>query len=57
MESRPNDLASAVRVGAFDGRHLEVGRVALARLATVLVPGGVLHVGGGSPLRTVTLDG
>lgn len=45
------DLAFAVRVGAFDGRHPEVGRRALARLAAVLVPGGLLHVDG-----TRTLD-
>ena len=46
----PYDLAFAVRVGAFDGRHPDVGRRALARLAAVLVPGGLLHVDG---VRTV----
>ena len=42
----PYDLAFAVRVGAFDGRHPAAGEAALARLATVLVPGGTLHVDG-----------
>jgi SAM-dependent methyltransferase len=42
----PYDLAFAVRVGAFDGRHPAAGAAALARLATVLVPGGLLHVDG-----------
>lgn len=57
----PYDFAFTVRVGAFDGRHPLVGRVALARLATVLVPeacstsmaaplcGRSLSVAGGSP--------
>lgn len=48
----PYDLAFAVRVGAFDGRHPAAGEAALARLATVLVPGGLLHVDG---TRTVPL--
>jgi len=53
----PYHLAFAVRVGAFDGRHPESGRQALVRLETVLVPGGVLYVDGGSPLRTLTVGG
>ena len=49
------DLAFAVRVGAFDGRHPQAGFLAMARLARVLVPGGRLFVDGGAPLREVAL--
>ncbi len=51
----PFDLAFAVRVGAFDGRHPEAGPRALARVRTALVPGGRLWVDGGDPLREVPL--
>lgn len=51
----PYDLAFAVRVGAFDGRHPAAGAQALARLATVLVPGGVLWVDTGDPLQPLTV--
>lgn len=47
------DIAFAVRVGAFDGRHPQAGAVALGRLGDVLVPGGRLFVDGGDPLREV----
>ena len=40
------DLAFAVRVGAFDGRHPAAGERAMARLVDVLVPGGRLFVDG-----------
>lgn len=49
----PYDLAFAVRVGAFDGRHPAAGAQALARLADVLVPGGVLWVDTGDPLDPI----
>jgi cyclopropane fatty-acyl-phospholipid synthase-like methyltransferase len=49
----PYDLAFAVRVGAFDGRHPRAGSLALARLAHALVPGGRLFVDGGDPLRAI----
>lgn len=52
---RPYDLAFAVRVGAFDGRHPQVGIVARQRLAHMLVPGGRLFIDGGDPLRQVAL--
>ena len=51
----PYDLAFAVRVGAFDGRHPEAGAIALERLRRALVPGGRLFIDGGDPLREVTL--
>jgi trans-aconitate methyltransferase len=52
---KPFDLAFAVRVGAFDGRHRRAGERALARLAVALGPGGRLFVDGGQPLREVSL--
>lgn len=50
---RPYDLAFAVRVGALDGRHPEVGRIALDRLRRALTPSGRLFVDGGDPLREI----
>ncbi|MER7077863.1 Protein-L-isoaspartate(D-aspartate) O-methyltransferase (PCMT) [Saccharopolyspora kobensis] len=49
------DLAFAVRVGAFDGRHPEAGVAARRRIREALVPGGRLLIDGGSPLREVAL--
>lgn len=51
----PYDIAFAVRVGAFDGRYPQAGRLALTRLKSVLVPGGRLFIDGGYPLREVPL--
>lgn len=51
----PYDMAFAVRVGAFDGRHPQAGALALARLGRALVPGGRLFVDGGDPLREVAV--
>lgn len=47
------DIAFAVRVGAFDGRHPRAGALALERLGCALVPGGRLFIDGGNPLREV----
>jgi ubiquinone/menaquinone biosynthesis C-methylase UbiE len=47
------DIAFAVRVGAFDGRHPEAGAQALERLGRALVTGGRLFIDGGDPLREV----
>ena len=49
------DIAFAVRVGAFDGRHPHAGSQALERLGHVLVPGGRLFIDGGDPLREITV--
>ena len=49
------DLAVAVRVGALDGRHPDLGALVLERLRRVLVPGGRLFIDGGNPLREVPL--
>jgi SAM-dependent methyltransferase len=49
------DLAFAVRVGAFDGRHPERYEAAVRRVAAALVPEGRLFIDGGDPLRDLTL--
>ncbi len=51
----PFDLAFAVRVGAFDGRHPRAGVRARARVRAALVPGGRLFIDGGAPLLDVDL--
>jgi SAM-dependent methyltransferase len=53
---RPYDIAFAVRVGALDGRHPEVGRCARQRIREALVKGGRLYIDGGDPLRELSLD-
>jgi precorrin-6B methylase 2 len=52
-DEEPYDLAFAVRVGAFDGRHPEAGEAALERLGRALVPGARLLVDGGDPLKEI----
>ena len=47
------DFAFAMRVGALDGRHPELERRALARIAAALVPGGRVFIDGGNPLREI----
>ncbi|WP_445259135.1 methyltransferase domain-containing protein [Nocardioides aurantiacus] len=49
------DVVLACRVGALDGRHPEAGRLALARIAEVLAPGGRVFVDTGDPLRELLL--
>ena len=51
----PFDLAFAIRVGALDGRHPELERRALERIARALTPGGRLFIDGGDPLTEVSL--
>lgn len=53
----PFDLAFAVRVGAFDGRHPKAGILARARVAAALAPGGQFFIDGGSPLKRIDLTG
>lgn len=50
------DLAFAVRVGAFDGRHPAAGEKALPRIAAALKPSGRLLIDGGDPLRELPLQ-
>ena len=54
-DERRYDIAFAVRVGAFDGRHPDAGSLALRRLSLALVPGGRLFIDGGTPLREVVV--
>lgn len=49
------DLVFAVRVGALDGRHPELDKQALRRLAAMVVPGTSLFIDGGDPLREIPL--
>jgi cyclopropane fatty-acyl-phospholipid synthase-like methyltransferase len=46
-------LAVAIRVGALDGRHPELGGDAIERIAAALAPGGRLLCDGGDPLREI----
>lgn len=50
------DLAVAIRVGGLDGRHPEIEAEAKARIRAALVPGGMLFIDGGSPLRELPLE-
>ncbi|WP_129790696.1 cyclopropane-fatty-acyl-phospholipid synthase family protein [Sphingosinicella sp. CPCC 101087] len=52
----PFDIALAVRVGAFDGRHPRAGRQAVPRIAAALAPAGRLFIDGGDPLREIRLS-
>jgi cyclopropane fatty-acyl-phospholipid synthase-like methyltransferase len=52
---RPFDLAFAVRVGALDGRHSEVGERARRRIASALTKEGRFFTDGGDPLKAVIL--
>jgi len=47
------DIAFAVRVGALDGRHPEIEREAIAKIAKMLKPGGKLFIDGGNPLKEI----
>jgi SAM-dependent methyltransferase len=49
----PFDLAFAVRVGALDGRHPELGERVKQRIAQALTPRGRLFIDGGDPLCEV----
>jgi hypothetical protein len=53
---KPFDLAIAVRVGALDGRHPEIEKQALRKIANALTPTGRLLIDGGSPLKEIPLS-
>ncbi|KAB2916501.1 MAG: class I SAM-dependent methyltransferase [Bacteroidetes bacterium] len=52
----PFDIAVAIRVGALDGRHPEIEKQSLQKIAKALSPQGRLFIDGGSPLKEVLLD-
>lgn len=54
-EEAPFDLAFALRVGALDGRHPELGERVLLRLRVALAPTASVWIDGGDPLRKVVL--
>ncbi len=54
-DDEPFDLVFAVRVGALDGRHPELGERALARIARATKPSARLFIDGGRPLRELPI--
>jgi hypothetical protein len=51
----PYDIVFAIRVGALDGRHPQVGERALRRIASATRAGARLFIDGGDPLRELTI--
>jgi trans-aconitate methyltransferase len=51
----PYGLVFAVRVGALDGRHPELGERILARLSAATTPDARLFIDGGDPLRELEI--
>ena len=49
------DIAFAMRVGALDGRHPEIGKLAIGRIMAALTPTGQFYIDGGSPIREIAL--
>ncbi|MDI6099537.1 class I SAM-dependent methyltransferase [Actinoplanes sp. NEAU-A12] len=56
-EEEPYDLVFAIRVGGLDGRHPEVGRRILRRLASATTADARLFIDGGDPLRELSIPG
>ena len=50
------DIAVAIRVGALDGRHPEIEKEALAKIAGALTKKGKLFIDGGDPLKEIPLS-
>jgi SAM-dependent methyltransferase len=55
-KEKPFDLAFAVRVGALDGRHPELEKKALIKIAKALAKNGKLFIDGGNPLKEISLE-
>ncbi|TDC05509.1 methyltransferase domain-containing protein [Nonomuraea longispora] len=51
----PYDIVFAVRVGALDGRHPEVGQRVLQRIAAATMAEARLFIDGGDPLRELLI--
>lgn len=54
-DEEPYDLVFAVRVGGLDGRHPDVGRRILSRLAAATTADARLFIDGGDPLRELPI--
>lgn len=52
---KPFDIAIAVRVGALDGRHPEIEKQSLLKIAKALKKTGKLFIDGGNPLKEISL--
>ena len=50
------DIAVAIRVGALDGRHPQIEKQSLIRIAKALTKKGKLFIDGGNPLKELSLD-
>lgn len=50
------DIAFAIRVGALDGRHPEIERESISRIAKTLKKNGKLFIDGGNPLKEIKLN-
>ncbi len=50
------DIALAVRVGALDGRHPEIEKQALLKIAKALTKKGKLFIDGGNPLKEISVE-
>lgn len=50
------DLAFAVRVGALDGRHPEIEKTALVKIAKALTKNGKLFIDGGNPIKEISIE-
>ncbi len=51
----PYDIAIAVRVGALDGRHPNIEKQSLHKIAKALTNNGKLYIDGGDPLKEISL--
>jgi cyclopropane fatty-acyl-phospholipid synthase-like methyltransferase len=51
----PFDIVFAVRVGALDGRHPQVGQQVLRRIAKATTSDARLFIDGGDPLRELSI--
>lgn len=52
----PFNIAIAVRVGGFDGRHPEIEKQSLINVAKSLTDNGRFFIDGGNPLKEIPLD-
>ena len=55
-DEEPYDLVFAIRVGALDGRHPELGQRILQRIAAATTSDARLFIDGGDPLRELSIQ-